>query len=199
MKQLAMFGGSFNPIHNGHIQLAETARVAAGLDKVILIPTFIPPHKSNKHMAESFHRLEMCRLACEGFNGLTVSDIEIKRKGPSYTIDTLKALKLLYPDSALHLILGADMFITLMEWKNPLLIFQTAKLITAPRNKTHYKELFDFAKKIQKSGAEFKILEDFYIPLSSTKIRKMISTNNKNVCNYINPKVYSYIIENGLF
>ena len=109
MKKIAMFGGSFNPPHIGHLELAQAFIDRLSLDKLLLIPVFSPPHKSGSEMASAQHRLNMCKLLEKYNNKIEVSDIEVIRGGSSYTVDTLKALQALYPDDELFLIIGADM------------------------------------------------------------------------------------------
>ena len=158
-KKIAMFGGSFNPIHNAHINLATAFIKKLKLDKLLLIPTAEPPHKSDSEMVSAEHRLNMCRLASEDIKKIEVSDIEIKREGKSYTVDTLKQLREMYPESELYLITGADMFMTLDEWKNPEEIFSLAAICTVPRNDDDIKNLEEKEKKYREMGAQTVILD----------------------------------------
>ena len=117
-----IFGGTFNPVHKGHIMLAEYCMDSVRLDRIIMIPTAVPPHKISKNLASENDRLNMCELACKGKKNFSVSDIEIKRQGKSYTYETVTQLKEIYPDDHLYTIMGADMFLTLDRWKNPKII-----------------------------------------------------------------------------
>lgn len=112
-RRLGVFGGTFNPIHNGHLRLLQGAREALELDRVLVIPTKQPPHKRPQQLASDEDRLAMCRLAVEGLSGVEVSDLEIRRGGLSYTADTLAELRRRYPDSTLYLLVGGDMFLTI--------------------------------------------------------------------------------------
>ena len=113
-KRIAMFGGTFNPIHNAHINLALAFIKKLKLDKLLLIPTGVPPHKTDLDIIYGEHRLNMCRLAVQDYKKIEVSDIEVKRGGKSYTADTLRQLKEIYPDSEFFVIMGADMYMTLV-------------------------------------------------------------------------------------
>lgn len=113
--KLGIFGGTFNPIHLGHLLLAEAARDQLGLDRVLFIPTHVPPHKPAPELLPALMRLEMVRLAVREHAGFIASDIELHRSGPSYTVDTVKLLRRQAPEAELFLIVGADMLG--VEWK----------------------------------------------------------------------------------
>ena len=134
MRKLAMFGGTFNPIHNAHIGLARAFADSLGLDAVLLIPTRPAPQGSAGHRPGE-DRLAMCRLAAEEDGRFAVSDLELRRAGPSYSADTLKALQSIYPDASLYFIMGADMFLTVQNWVRPQEIYARAVLCSAPRGR----------------------------------------------------------------
>ena len=113
MKKMGLFGGTFDPIHQSHVSMALRLCDTLGLDGVLLMPTFVPPHKLKTHMADAADRLMMCRLATAEHPRLSVSDLEISRGGASFTVDTLEELCRLYPDTKWYLFTGADMFMTL--------------------------------------------------------------------------------------
>ena len=112
-----VFGGTFNPVHNGHIHLARTYFDALRLDRMLVIPTCLPPHKPGEQLADGADRLAMCRLAFDGLPGFEASDIELRRGQKSYTVDTLEQLAKEYPDDGFYLIMGSDMFLTLTGWR----------------------------------------------------------------------------------
>ena len=197
-KKIAMFGGSFNPIHNAHINLATAFIKKLKLDKLLLIPTATPPHKSDSEMVLSEHRLNMCRLATEDIKKIDVSDIEIKREGKSYTVDTLRQLKDMYPESELYLITGADMFVTLLDWKAPEEIFSLATVCTVPRNDDDIEVLKEKEKQYNALGAKTVILDLKKSNISSSKIRKHIF-NDESFSKYVDEKVEKYIYANYLF
>ena len=138
MRNIAVFGGSFNPVHNGHIALAQKMRDKFSLDEIILIPTFQTPLKDNTPMVSPEHRLNMLRLAFKSIDYVQVSDIEIKREGKSYTVDTLSEIVKKYPDDKLHFIVGADAFMQLPLWRFPEIIFRLAKVLTIARDSVDY-------------------------------------------------------------
>jgi len=131
--KIGILGGTFNPVHIGHLILAEEAREKLGLDKIIFVPTFIPPHKDNVNIASPQDRLKMLRLAVASNRYFTVSDIEIKRQGPSFTIDTLKAFKAKYSQDELYFIIGSDLLKYLEMWKDLKQILSMVKFVAATR------------------------------------------------------------------
>lgn len=199
MSKIGVFGGTFNPIHQGHILLTEYCKKEASLDKVLLIPDNTPPHKSDKDLASGGDRLKMCQLAAQGKTWLKVSSVELEREGKSYTYETLLSLKELYLDDELFLITGADMFLTLHEWKNPTVIFECASLIAVPRDLSDKEKLQSFYEETLKPmGARALILPQPVMEVSSTYIRENIH-DDKKVKPLLSPAVYEYICENELY
>lgn len=198
MQKIAVFGGTFNPIHNGHLHLAENFYKILNADKFLFIPTYVPPHKVSIELAPACDRLEMCRIAAEN-TPFEVSDIEIRRGGESYTSDTLKELKKKYgQDSALYLILGEDMFVTLEKWHEPETIYSLATLCAAPRSKTGYDNLMHHAIKLRRKGADVLIADIEYLPVSSTQIRLALK-ENENLSEYVPKGVADYISKKHLY
>lgn len=194
-----VFGGTFNPVHKGHIMLAEYCMDSVGLDRIIMIPTAVPPHKISNNLASENDRLNMCKLACRGKENFFVSDIEIKRQGKSYTYETLTQLKEIYPDDHLYTIMGADMFLTLDRWKNPEIIFEKSSIITIPRDEENKHELENFYNKVLKAmGASSVILPNPVMSVSSTFIRKNLDNFNL-ISDMLDKGVYDYIIKNNLY
>lgn len=120
--RVGIYGGTFSPVHNGHVAAAKAFMEQMWLDILYIIPTGVPPHKTMKGDATAKDRLEMCRLAFEGMEGVIVSDLEIRREGKSYTVDTLR--QLYDPDGRLFLLMGTDMLLTLDKWREPEEIFR---------------------------------------------------------------------------
>ena len=194
-----VFGGTFNPVHKGHIMLAEYCMDSVGLDRIIMIPTAVPPHKISNNLASENDRLNMCKLACRGKENFFVSDIEIKRQGKSYTYETLTQLKEIYPDDHLYTIMGADMFLTLDRWKNPKIIFKKSSIITIPRDEENKHELENFYNKVLKAmGASSVILPNPVMSVSSTFIRENLDNFNL-ISDMLDKGVYDYIIKNNLY
>lgn len=198
MKKIAMFGGSFNPPHIGHLELAQACIDSLGLDKLLLIPVFSPPHKSGSEMATTQHRLNMCKLFEKYNNKIEVSDIEINRGGSSYTVDTLKALKALYPDDELFLIIGADMYMSLQSWYQPEQICSIAKICTVSRNSDDTQELENHSRFLKRFGCESVILDERVKTVSSTQIRNCLKSGD-SIDNFVVPEVYEYIRCNKLY
>ena len=144
-KRVAVFGGTFDPIHEGHVQLALQFARRLKLDEVLLVPTFVPPHKLKADMAAAEDRLAMCRLVAAAHPKLKVSDMEITRGGASFTVDTLETLEGQYPGTEWYLITGADMFLTLGTWWRFEDIAELAVLCAAPRGAVTFAQLRAYA------------------------------------------------------
>jgi len=131
--KIGILGGTFNPIHAGHLILAEEAREKLSLDKVIFVPAFMPPHKDAPDIAPAADRLDMVKLALKDNKHLLVSDTEIKRNGRSYTIDTISEFKRAYPNDELYFIIGSDLLTYLNEWKDLDRILKMVNFVAATR------------------------------------------------------------------
>lgn len=131
--RIGVFGGSFNPIHLGHLIAAECCREQRGLDRVLFVPAAIPPHKQADALAAPQQRLEMVGLAIGGHDAFAVSTLEIERGGVSYTVDTLAALAAAHPGAELHLILGPDSVRQLSTWREPARIATLARIAAVER------------------------------------------------------------------
>ena len=197
-KRIALFGGTFDPIHNGHVELAREFAALLSLDKVVVMPTFITPHKLKNDMAPAVDRLAMCRLACEPYKELTVSDLEINRRGASYTVLTLEQLHRQYPDSELFLLTGADMFLTVGTWYRFADIARLATICAAPRDEADAVCLREQAQKLEALGAQCVVAE-FTVPAwSSTVVRERLK-NGEIPRDMISSKVADYIAAHQLY
>jgi len=132
--RIGVFGGSFDPVHIGHLIAAECAREQAGLDRVLFVPAAQPPHKPGRTLAAGQHRLEMLTLAIGGHDAFAVSAIELDRGGTSYTVDTLAALAAVNPGDALVLLLGPDALAGLPAWREPRRIAAVAEIVPLERD-----------------------------------------------------------------
>ncbi len=131
---IGILGGTFDPIHHGHLALARAARQQFGLDRVLFIPAFNPPHKKEKnHVSSPEHRYRMVELALREEEGFEVCDLELKRKGISYTVDTLRELRESHPRAEFFLILGADAFADIGSWREPSRLGEWAVFLVAGR------------------------------------------------------------------
>lgn len=132
-ERIGIFGGTFNPPHLGHLLIAERAREAARLGKVLFVPAFQPPHKVGREIIPARHRLEMTKLAVKGNRFFSVSDIEIRKSGISYTVDTVRMLRAMMPEAEFSLILGSDSLAEYAGWKEPGEIRVMAQLLVYAR------------------------------------------------------------------
>jgi nicotinate-nucleotide adenylyltransferase len=133
LRSLGILGGTFNPPHLGHLAVAQSARDELGLGRVLMMPARIPPHKPSDADPGPEHRLQMCRLLAAGEAGLSVSELEIDRDGPSYTVDSLRAIHASHPDAQLTFIVGADTASTMPRWREPEEVLELADLAVAER------------------------------------------------------------------
>jgi nicotinate-nucleotide adenylyltransferase len=131
--RIGIFGGSFDPVHVGHLIAAECAREQAGLDRVVFVPAATPPHKPGRILADGRQRLEMLALAIGGHDAFAVSPVELDRGGTSYTVDTLTALTAAHPDDRLVLLLGPDAVAGLPTWREPKQIAALAEIVPVER------------------------------------------------------------------
>ena len=196
--RVAMFGGSFNPVHSGHVRLAEVFVQRLGLAKIIIVPAFVSPFKQSDHTVTPQQRLEMCRLAFEHMPQAEVSDVEMKREGTSYTYMTLEQLAQDYPADELFLITGADMFLSIHTWKNSQTIFRLATICGLPRNDDDVAALQKQADHLQTLGARTVILDAGVMTVSSTQIRSYLRSG-KNIAALVPPQVEQYIKQHKLY
>ena len=132
-RRVGLFGGTFDPPHFGHLALAEWARMELGLDEVWFVPAGEPPHKPRARRSATAHRVAMTRLAVRGNPAFSVSTLESRRRGPSYTADTVRRVAAAHPRARIHLLMGADMFATFDSWREPEAIASRAVLVVASR------------------------------------------------------------------
>lgn len=193
--KIGVFGGTFNPPHRGHNLLIEEISKQEHFDKVIIVPSNMPPHKSVDHNAPQ-HRMAMARLA---FPKYEVSDIELRRGGKSYTCDTLAQLKELYPNDTLCLICGSDMFKTLLKWREPKKIFRLAEIVTAARDNHSQIGLYiaKFWYRIR-YRAKCRIVKLDPIVISSSEIR-LSGLEGDDISQWVLPAVYDYITQYKLY
>ncbi len=199
MAKIGVFGGSFNPPHLGHILAAREFQRKLSLDRVLLIPAAVPPHKvltDNSPSPEQ--RLEMTRLAAREICGGEASELELSRTGVSYTADTLDYLRGRFANDELYLLMGTDMFRSFPQWYHPERIARQARLVVAHRSRDDANELATLAHELTKRlGAEIFFLENDYLPLSSSSARAMLAFGCGE--DYLCASVLDYIRKNGLY
>lgn len=197
--KIGILGGTFDPVHLGHIQLAEAAKKQFSLDEIWLMPAKIPPHKQDKQIASEEARTEMLRLAAENLPGFRVSTFEFERNEVSYTAETLKLLSEEYPEDSFYYLMGEDSLKWFPQWYHPEIIVAHADILVAPRASVESEELHKQVELCeQQLGKHFYIIETPWVPVSSTDIRKHLAEGNSTE-GELHPLVRKYIEEHCLY
>jgi nicotinate-nucleotide adenylyltransferase len=216
-QRIGILGGTFNPIHYGHLAASEEVRDRLKLDRVLFIPSCLPPHKQEKDIPSAVQRLEMVRLAIAGNPHFELSDIEVNRGGRSYTVDTIEALRALYPDSELFFITGLDSFLEIQTWNHWKRLLTLCSFVVLSRPGYRFSDLLkiDFMKnaaqdlqaldneqamQIQVRSENFTFYFEMisHYDISSTDIRKRM--RERRSIKYLLPdSVEHYIIINKLY
>jgi nicotinate-nucleotide adenylyltransferase len=131
--KIGIFGGTFDPPHVGHLIAAQDALIVLGLDKVLFVPARVPPHKQQENVSPAAVRLRMLEAATRGDDRFEISDVELKRTGPSYTVDTLRELKAMHPADQLFLLIGVDQVREFRTWREPDQVLELARLVMLER------------------------------------------------------------------
>lgn len=190
-------GGTFNPPHNGHVYAARQAMAAMRFDRLLFIPDNVPPHKTMpRGSADSGQRLAMTRLMARGVPGAEVCDMELRRGGRSYTVDTLRQLRRDIPDGELFLIVGTDMLLTLDQWREPEALCRLAGLVAVARDDDDHAALAARGGWLRAMWrARVDIVDCPALPLSSTDVRA-----DRALCRrMVPPAVFAYIQQQGLY
>jgi nicotinate-nucleotide adenylyltransferase len=215
--KLGIFGGTFNPIHYGHLRAVEEVREKLSLDGIVFVPSGNPPLK-DRELADARHRYKMVRLATFKNRSFTVSDIELKKKGKSYTVNTLEELGRLYPRARLYFILGIDAFLDIPNWFRPERLLRLTDFIVISRPSFKFFDLIsspylkierDILKKLDSGKTESHktrlktkknvlMLRLTPVEISATAIRKMIK-HGQSIKYLLPEEVESYIILNKLY
>ena len=200
--KIGVFGGTFNPIHRGHLAAASAAAEQLSLDKLLLIPDAIPPHKPlPSGSAGAEERLEMVQLCTAEVSApAEVLDLELRRQGASYTCDTLAQLREQYPEEELFLLMGSDMFLSFETWRQPERICDLATLAVFSRREESEAAAFARQKKRLEEtyGAHIRVLENpEVVEISSTELREKLSRGAGRA--YLTEPVYGYILRKGLY
>ena len=177
MERIGIFGGTFNPVHIGHIQAAKQALTALHLDRVLLIPDHIAPHQELPTGSPTpQQRLDMLRIAVQDYPGLEISDIELRREGVSYTYLTIQELKQLYPNDQLVLLMGTDMFTSFDSWRNPEEILKNASLgVFCRGDKKEKQAIAAQTERMEAMGAQVELAHNDVIAISSTQMRRLLA------------------------
>ena len=199
MAKIGIYGGTFNPPHIGHIRAACCAVSALELDKLLLIPDRIAPHKVMPvGSAAPEQRLQMVRLSAGDDPYLEVTDMELKREGPSYTYQTVEELKQQYPDDSLYLLIGTDMFLTFRQWKNAEYLWKNVTLGVFYRGqKDEVNAIAHQKEEMEALGAKVVLIENPVVDISSTQLRRLITFDCAG--HFLPRGVYDYIRSNKLY
>lgn len=191
-QRLGFFGGTFDPPHLGHLALAEWARERLKLSRVLFVPAGEPPHKRDRDVSPARARLAMTRLAVAGHQGFEVSPIEVERRGPSFTVDTLRALRARRPGARWFLLLGEDSLADLATWHEPEAIVRLATPVVAARPGTR-------ARRVRRAfGRPLTWLDNFGIEVSSSAIRAR-ARRGQSVRFLVPDAVERYLARTGLY
>ncbi|MFQ5899988.1 MAG: nicotinate-nucleotide adenylyltransferase [Thermodesulfobacteriota bacterium] len=197
MTHIGIIGGTFNPVHYGHLRIAEEVRDACLIDKVVFIPSNIPPHKDGTALVASEDRLEMVRIATKDNPSFNVSDIEVTRKGNSYSIETLKELRKIYGEETdLSFILGIDAFLEIKTWKDYDKLFNLSNFIVTRRHGYNKEEIDDLLP--IETADSISFIETTMLDISSTKIRERIK-EGKSIRYLVPLEVEEHIMHKGLY
>ena len=192
VKKTGIFGGAFNPVHNGHVRLAEEAVKQLKLRRLLIIPTYVSPHKHTELLPFE-DRAEMCRRAFGHIPGAEVSDIEVRLGGTSYSINTVRALKEMYPDEQLFLI-GGDMLFSFDKWYKYESLLKETKVCAVARDDDSLVDMMEYANEI----GRVKVLPTQAVTMSSTQVRETVA-NGGDISEMVPAGVAEFIREKGLY
>ena len=199
MSKIGFFGGTFNPIHNAHLRIAQEAKDRFGLDRILLVPSGYSWMKDPKEIASREDRLRMAELAAEECEGFEVSTIETDQEGPTYSYETLQKLKALYPEDEICFIIGADQLMILEQWKKPEEIFRLATILVADRGGFDRQEMEEKAAELtERYGAKIRIYHMEASELSSTELRRRIR-DGEDISGCVPEKVAEYVEKKELY
>ena len=197
--KIGIFGGTFNPPHLGHIQSAWAAVQELGLDRLIVVPAGVPPHKALPNGTPSAAaRMELAQMAFEDIPNAVVSDIEISKERPSFTVDSIEEIKRSNPDAVIFLIVGTDMYLSLESWKDAERLLGLAIPAVLSRSASDNDKIDSFSQAIKKRyGASAKIVKNPIVEISSSQLREMLC--KREGVQYLADACYSHIIKNRYY
>lgn len=199
--RIGIYGGTFNPIHLGHLHILREFIRRLGLDRVLLVPTGTPPHKNAPALAGEEDRFNMCTLAVKEITEapVEISRIEFERPGKSYSADTLTLLKREYPEDELFFLMGEDMFLTVDSWYRPEVICQCAALAASPRSEGGLCKLKEKQRVLEEKFGARCFVEDIpWLPVSSTQVRELAG-KGESLSGLVPPEVAAYIGAHGVY
>lgn len=189
----AIFGGAFNPVHNGHVQAALCLRDAVQADRVLFMPSYLSPHKSSGALVSGQHRLNMLRLALREYPFFEISTLELDKQDISYTVETVRLLREQYPEDEFYLFIGADMFLTFDGWREWQSLLEQVTLCTVPRDHADLAALEQKKLQYEALGGNCILVDMPLADISSTELRRGQKQE------YLNCEVKQYIHEHNLY
>ena len=195
---IGIFGGTFNPVHKGHVSALKKILSAVSLDRVLVLPDRIPPHKSAEGLVSGSDRLEMCRIAFSNVENTEISDWELKNEGKSYSVITLRHFHEVFPEDKLYFIMGSDMLASFESWYRYEEILTLCSLICVSRSQEDTDRLEGYADKLRAKGGEVIIVPVEPFEISSSQIRDMLKKNLDCTC-YLDENVVQYIMAKNLY
>ena len=199
-RRIGIIGGTFNPIHLAHTEMAKVCLRQQGLDKILFMPSKNPPHKKDKSILPENERTVMVKLAVSEYDKFVFSDFELQRKGTTYTADTLRLLQEENPDDNYYFIMGADSLLYLDKWYRPQEILKRAVILAIGRDGSTPDELKEKRKELikQYDKADIRFVHMRQMDISSSMIREGIA-HGENMEKYLDKEVWNYINANGLY
>lgn len=200
MSKVGIMGGTFNPIHLAHTEMAKVCLRQQDLDKILFMPSKNPPHKKDKSILPENERAVMVKLAVSEYDKFVFSDFELQRKGTTYTADTLRLLQEENPDDNYYFIMGADSLLYLDKWYRPQEILKRAVILAIGRDGSAPDELKEKRKELikQYDKADIRFVHMRQMDISSSMIREGIA-HGENMEKYLDKEVWNYINANGLY
>ncbi len=197
--KIGVLGGTFDPVHRGHIMVAEAARDSLSLDRLLVVPAGQPPFKGDEPVTPAEHRLAMLRLAVAGMPGVEVSTIEMERPGPSYTVDTIAELSEQYgEDDEIYFVIGWDSLEQLPGWRETERILGMCKLAAVPRPGWEKPDVPALEEKLPGISQRVVLLDKPHVDISASAIRKM-AADGKSIESLVPESVAEYIKEHKLY
>lgn len=195
MSYTAIFGGTFNPFHIGHLEILQALQEDNTVDEIFIMPAKLPPHKSCNFLADDDIRIEMCRLAAQDFNKANVCLIEFEREGKSYTYDTINLLKSKYPEKKFAFVCGGDMLVYFDKWYKYEELMKLMDFIAFRRTDTDDKLFNEYVRKFRKMGMNISVNETRIKGVSSTEVRN----DFKKAKELLPESVFEYLTSKGVY
>ena len=190
-----IFGGTFNPFHIGHYEILKALQSDESVEKILLMPDRLPPHKTSEFLIDDETRIEMCRLASKDFPKCQLCLIEFEREGKSYTVDTVKLLKERYPHKDFAFAIGGDMFVSFKLWRKYEELIKMLSFFVFNRSATDPEEFHNVFEELTEEGMKIILKDDIIPAVSSTELRQEFE-NNKDL---IPEKIYKFLKERGVY